>query len=61
MKFHITFKDPDGVYDSLSDAGIDINEMDTEVEWVVDKFLDYKEYVTIELDTETQTARVIPT
>lgn len=60
MKFRITFKDPDGVYDSLDDAGINMNEMPEDVEYMINKFLWCREYVTIEFDTDEETARVVP-
>jgi hypothetical protein len=58
MKFKITFKDPDGVWDSLQDAKLDLNDLPPEVQSVFDKFIDCSEYVTVEFDTETKTARV---
>ena len=59
-KIRITFKSPDGVSDSLEDAGYDQNDLPFEVEAVVDAFIQYSEYVTIELDPENGTARVVP-
>jgi hypothetical protein len=52
-KFRVTMKDPDysraeSVYDP------------PEVREVLDKFIEYDEYITIEFDTETRAARVIP-
>lgn len=60
MKFRITFKDPDGVWEGLQDANLDPNCLPGEVQEVVDKFLEFDEYITIEFDTEDVTARVIP-
>ena len=58
MKIKIQFKDPDGVWDSLQEAKFDPNELPSDVENVVRKFIEFKECVMIELDTETMTARV---
>jgi hypothetical protein len=58
-KIRITFKSPDGVSDSLEDAGYDQNDLPEDVENVVEKFIKWSEYVTIELDPETGTAVVI--
>lgn len=60
MKFKLQLKDPDGVYDSITEYFKDFNDLPDEVDAVIDKFVRYSEYVTIELDTETQTARVVP-
>lgn len=75
MKFKITFKDPDGVLNSISEA-VDksLDEMvgvtEDEKEALRDircdvlrehlkKWIQYDEYVTIEFDTEAKTAIVI--
>lgn len=60
MKLRITFKDPDGVYDSLEDAGLDPNELPEDVEKVVKRFIDYGEYVYIDIDIANGTAEVVP-
>lgn len=60
MKIQIQFKDPDGVWDSLEGEGFDPNELPSDVEHVVNKYIEWKEYVMIELDTETGEARVVP-
>ena len=59
-KIQITLKDPDGVWDSVTSYGYDMNGLPDDVSAVVDKFVEYNEYVTIELDTETGEARVLP-
>lgn len=75
MKFSVTFKDPDGPYDSIQDAakaqvdamtGIDEDEREGLLESRVGKlreftgqWLKYGEYVTIEFDTEAGTATVV--
>ena len=58
-KFRITLKDPDGVWQSIESAGYDNNDLPFEVESVVDDFVQWREYVTIELDTETGEATVV--
>jgi hypothetical protein len=62
-KFTVTFKMPsagdDAIVQAVADgilAPKDVNKAKS----VVDKFIEYDEYVYIELDTEKQTARVIP-
>jgi hypothetical protein len=50
-KFTVTFKDPD--YSKDSDAPKDAQKL-------TDKFFEWDEYVTIEFDTVTKTARVVP-
>jgi len=59
-KIEITLKDPDGVWDSVTRYGYDMNELEDDVSAVIDKFVEFNEYVTIELDTETGEARVLP-
>ncbi len=60
-KLRITFKSPDSVTYSLQDAGINNGEVgDSEFGEVFDRFVEYEEYVTIELDSETGKATVVP-
>ena len=61
MKIKITLKSPDAVYDSLVNAGLDPQDLDMkpEVNEAIKKFVEYLEYVTIEIDTDTSTARVL--
>lgn len=60
MKFKATYKNPDALHYALHDAGFRGNDLPEEVDKVVTKFTHgYGEYVTIEFDTETQTARVV--
>ena len=60
MKLQITFKDPDGVRESLEGAKLDPNKLPKDVEEIVRKFIEYNEYVTIEFDTDTKEAIVVP-
>jgi hypothetical protein len=76
MKIQITFKDPDRVGDAVQQAvseavhvvpDLSTDErdmvMDARMErtWEdLEKFIEYQEYVTIEIDTEAGTARVVP-
>lgn len=64
MKFRITFKTPDVAIDSaiqaLDDSGYCKLDIPAPVSDVISKFIKWDEYVTIELDSETQTARVVP-
>ena len=50
MKVILTFKTPD-VMNQLEDREV--------AEAVIEKFLEYGEILTVEFDTETQTARVL--
>ena len=60
MKLRITLKDPDGVSNSLREAARgDINVV-AELEEQIKSYVEYAEYVTIEIDTVTNKARVIP-
>ncbi len=73
MKVMITFKDPDGVYECVRDAvqeslpdGLDDGEqeelLESRTEATFEKlkqWLKWKEYVTVEFDTEAGTAVVV--
>lgn len=75
-KFQVTMKDPDGSYESITDAakemvdgiqGIDANEreelMDNRVKKLnefVSRWMEYGEYITVEFDTDAGTAVVVP-
>ena len=75
MKLRITLKDPDGVYDCIREAAeSSINEVsglsDTDVEQLVEvrmkdlskkcaTWIEYSEYVSIEIDTDNGTAIVV--
>ena len=76
MKIQITLKDPDGVYESIKDAaesstgdieGLENDELDAlaetrreTIEEQCNRWVKWGEYVTIEIDTEANTATVIP-
>lgn len=75
MKFTITMKDPDGVYDCIQDAakeslkvgGLTEKEqeilLDARIETIKEttgKFFEYGEYINVEIDTEAGTATVLP-
>ncbi len=61
-KVRITFKSPDSVWDSLEEAGFPPNDLDEmpEVREPIEKFIEYMEYVTIEIDLDTSEAIVLP-
>ena len=59
MKFQITFKDPDGVYESLIAADFDFNNLPEDVENCIEKYILFREYIIIEFDTKRGTAKVI--
>jgi len=54
MKFTVTFKSPD----AFDTADVDDEDVD-EAKELFDRFVEYGEYVTVEFDTETQTAKVV--
>lgn len=75
MRFSITFKTPDAMDDAIKDAVFADSDCDCglcpecrevrqekepSLRKVAEKFIEYGEYITIELDTETGTATVIP-
>lgn len=68
MKFRVTFKTPDAVDYAMQNALRYDNSLDDEaavelihaMEDVAEKFVQWGECITIEFDTETQTATVVP-
>ena len=74
MKFKVTFKSPDAVYQSTVDAASDaahhiiddeerdqaMSDIRTDLMDFSDKWVRYGEYITIEFDTDNKTATVIP-
>lgn len=76
MKFQITLKDPDGVYESIEDAakeavaavaGVDEDEREGLIESkrkklaeLFGKWCEYGEYLTVEVDTDEKTCVVVP-
>ena len=62
MKLKVTFKSPDALDCALTDArynGATMEDLDA-VTQLTSRFLQYGEYVTIEFDTESGTATVLP-
>lgn len=76
MKFKVTMKDPDGVYEAFEDAatewaaqvqGISDEERKSIVEVrrakiadVCGKWFEYGEYLTVEVDLDAKTCVVVP-
>ncbi len=66
MKFTVTLKTPDALYDSLQDAvqnetGGDedrYHELFDETMKLCERWFKYGEYVTLEIDTEKKTCKV---
>lgn len=72
MKFQITLKDPDGIYDAVK-AAVESNKPanlgELENTWIdlkmdglfttLNRWFEYGEYVTIEIDTDLMTATVL--
>lgn len=55
MKFAMTFRDPDHSRDTEPKAATKLI-----ADKLAAKFIEWDEYVTIEFDTESQSARVVP-
>lgn len=71
MKFRITLKDPDGIYEGVEDAVNKTRPTDvTDGEWediksrrmseITGQWFEYGDYCEIEIDTDAKTARVVP-
>lgn len=61
MKFRVTMKNPDAIHNALHDLDLDPNdELPAGIDSLIDKFMKYGEYITVEFDTEDQTAVVVP-
>lgn len=76
MKFKITMKDPDAVFEAVRDAaddstcgmGLNIPEAKALAKTRADQWsndmeawFEYREYLTVEYDTEAKTLRIVPT
>lgn len=73
MKFRITMKDPDGVYDCVQDAikasrpgGLNDREWESLREArsetfseITSRWFEYDEYLTVEIDTDAKTCVVV--
>lgn len=57
MKFLVTMKDPD--HTTQNEAGDTLPYSDKSADKIKSKFMEYDEYLTVEFDTETGTARVL--
>lgn len=80
MKIRITFKDPDGVSESINDLAQEhadkileskvilnlfgrnhlVEKLEEKITEKLEKFITYREYLTVEFDLEAGTATVIP-
>lgn len=58
MKFHITFKNPDAIDDSFEAMDLSDDEK-YEIREKLEKWIRYQELITIEFDTENNTANVV--
>ena len=56
MKAILTFKNPDYMVDGLEDCSAPER---SKFKKLCEKWLEYDEYIRIEIDTETKTARVL--
>lgn len=59
MKFRVTFKTPDVVDNTIENLGVEPDEQEAIYKQVVSKWFKYGEYVTIEVDTNADTATVV--
>jgi hypothetical protein len=59
MKITIVMKDPDGVWDSLEQAGLNPNDLPQDVKRCVESYFEYGEYLRVEIDTETEDIEVL--
>lgn len=57
MKFSITFKTPDAIDYAVDEHG---QEHEEEIKETARKFVRWGELITVEFDTETQSATVLP-
>ena len=76
MKFQVTMKDPDGIYECKEDAlkqdvaaipGLSATEREAVLEArresigkVMSRFFEYGDYCVVEVDTDAGTATVVP-
>jgi len=58
MKFCITFKDPNCGVMSGGDL-VSLSALPPEVRAVLKKWIEFEEYINVEIDTEAGTARVL--
>ena len=78
MKFKVTMKDPDTLYDAIGEAveqavsdTIGVGDQDErealikvrvdKVKIICNKWFEYGEYLTVEIDTDAKTCTVVPT
>ena len=78
MKFKVTMKDPDTLYDAIGEAveqavsdTIGVGDQDErealikvrvdKVKIICNKWFEYGEYLTVEIDTDAETCTVVPT
>lgn len=60
MKIKFYLRDPDGIWDSLIDAGLDPNDLDDDIYDTISKYIEYMEDICIEIDFESGKAKVVP-
>lgn len=73
MIFRVTMKDPDSVYEGINDAlDEELNDMPEDeaeairelrmekAQDIASEWFEYGEYLTVEVDTDRQTIRVVP-
>jgi len=59
MKFRIYLKDPDGFYQSVADVAGNDPDKERFLYEFMSRWVSFKEYVTIEFDTDAGTAAVV--
>lgn len=76
MKFQVTMKDPDSLHDAIDEAvkqdlstvvGLDDEDKESiaeiradRVREIAERWFEYGEYLTVEIDTEAKTCTVLP-
>lgn len=67
MKIQVQVKDPDGIHEIINarhpmpDDEADISpRMEAEQEQFADLYFEYGDYMKLEIDTDTMTARILP-
>lgn len=61
MKINVYLKDPDALHEAIREArrkGSDVDE--PQINRIAAKWFKYGEYLTVELDTETETCVLVP-
>ena len=58
MLIKLDLKDPDGIWESLKAQGLDLSDLEPNIDNAFNKWVTYGEYVSIIIDTDTGKATV---